>query len=563
MFNSCVNSDKRIAKGDRTYGGALRINENEAYQTLYPSQITDIGSMHVASQIFEGLVKFNAKDLSIISSIAEKWEMDPTGTTYNFHLKKGVLFHDNACFDKGKGREVKAEDFKYSFERLCMSTPENINFTSTFVSNILGADNFFEASKSGKPKTSLEGVKVLDDYTLQITLETPSSSFMYNLACIGSSVVAKEAVEKYGLNMKVGTGPFLIDAEKTAERVILKRNNHYHGYDSLGNQLPFLDSIIVTFLPTKKAELEELKNENLDIVIGPPSEAVQDLVEKQIKAFQDSFPIYVLSRIPEMCTNYLEFNLTKAPFNDFKVRQAFCYAIDRNKIINKVLKEEAAGPGVYGISPPIINGYDISKISGYTFDPVKAKKLLAEAGYANGNKFPNVKIELNSGGLKNANVVVEIQKQLMEILNVNVEFEVVSLGQKIDDSMHARSEVFYSGWVADYPSPENFLSIFYGNSVPESSDKPSFPNTTRYKNAEFDHFFELGKNAKSKQESYDHFYKAEQIMVNEAPVMILWYNENYLLVRSRVKNLHSNPILFWDYSQVYLQAPAKNKEKAK
>jgi oligopeptide transport system substrate-binding protein len=123
LLGACSGSSNsgegRVAKGDKVYGGTLRINETEQYQTLYPSGITDIGSAHIANQIYEGLVKFNAKDLSIIPSLAERWEVDAAGTTYTFHLRKGAMFQDNECFPEGKGREVKASDVKYSFELLC------------------------------------------------------------------------------------------------------------------------------------------------------------------------------------------------------------------------------------------------------------------------------------------------------------------------------------------------------------------------------------------------------------------------------------------------------------
>jgi oligopeptide transport system substrate-binding protein len=567
LISSCSNpsgkgGSDRVAKGDKVYGGTLRINETEQYQTLYPAGITDIGSAHIANQIYEGLVKFNPKDLSIIPGIAEKWEVDAAGTTYTFHLKKGVLFQDNDCFQGGKGREVKSSDFKYSFELLCTDDKENSNFGSTFKDRVVGANKFFEASK-GKPNGSIDGVKTPDDYTISITLTSPSTSFLFALASPSAAVIAKEAFDKYGVDMKVGTGPFMFVENAGADKVILKRNDNYYGMDSLGNKLPFLDSIVVSFLPTKKQELDNFQNGNLDMVIGLPSESIKDLVENQISDFQNKPPKYVLERAPEMASQYYEFNTTKEPFNNLKVRQAFSYAIDRNKIVEDVLKGEAYGPGVNGISPPSFKGYDITKITGYDFDAEKAKKLLAEAGYPNGKGFPKVKIELNSGGAKNTNVVLEIQKQLMDVLNVNVDFEVVPQKQKMEDEKYAHAEIFRGAWIADFPSPENFLWLLYGATVPTDISQPSFPNTSRYKNPEFDKLFESGKAAKTQEDGYADFMKAEQIMMNDAPIMVLWYDENYRLVKSNVRNLYSNPMRYRDYSEVYLKevAPAATAKK--
>jgi oligopeptide transport system substrate-binding protein len=560
FMGSCSNSTSdgssgRVAKGDKAYGGTLRINETEQYQTLYPSAITDIGSAHIANQIYEGLVKFNAKDLSVIPSLAEKWEVDAAGTTYTFHLRKGVMFQDNECFPEGKGREVKASDVKYSFELLCTDTKDNSNFGATFKDRLVGANKFFESSK-GTPNGSLEGVKTPDDYTVILNLTAPSSSFMYALASPAASVVPKEAVDKYGAEAKVGTGPFMFVDNNGNDNVILKRNEHYYGTDSLGNQLPFLDSIVISFYATKKQELDNFQNGDLAMVIGLPSESIKDMVESQIADFQNKPPKYVLERSPEMASQYYEFNTTKAPFNNVKVRQAFSYAIDRNRIIEEVLKGEAYGPGVNGICPPSFKGYDITKITGYDFDAEKAKKLLAEAGFPGGKGFPKVKIELNSGGSKNANVVLEIQKQLMDVLNVNVDFEVVPQKQKLEDAKYARAEIFRAAWIADFPSPENFLWILDGSTVPPDDTQPSYPNTCRYKNPEFDRLFNEGKSAKTQEEAYAAFMKAEQLMINDAPVLMLWYDENYRLVKSNVRNLWSNPMRYRDYSQVYLKEAA-------
>lgn len=556
FYTSCSTDSKsvsKIAKGDKVYGGTLRVNETEHYQTLYPAAIIDVVSNHIANQIYEGLVKFNPKDLSIIPCLAEKWEIDEAGTTYTFHIKKGVMFQDDVCFPGNKGREVKAADVKYSFELLCVDSKDNLNFPATFKDRVMGANKFFEASK-GKVNGEIEGITIVDDYTIKIVLTTPSTSFLYVLASPATSVIAKEAVEKYGTGTKVGTGAFIFAGTSADDKVILTRNDNYHDVDSVGNQLPFLDSIIISFLSTKKEELENFKNGGLAEVIELPSESIKEMIEKEITDFQNKKPKYILERLPEMASQYYLFNVTKEPFNNVKVRKAFSYALDRNKIIEQVLKGEAYGPGINGISPPTFKGYDISKIKGYDFDAKEAKKLLAEAGYPDGKGFPKVKVELNSSGLKSADVVVEIQKQLHDVLNVNIDFEVVSsLKQKLEDEKFGRSEIFRASWIADFPSPENFLWMFYGASVPNDITLPSWPNTSRYKNEAFDKLFEAGKSSKTTEESYANFMKAEQLLMDEAPVIMLWYGENYRLKKSNVHNLYSNPMRYRDYSLVYLK----------
>ncbi len=171
--------------------------------------------------------------------------------------------------------------------------------------------------------------------------------------------------------------------------------------------------------------------EKLYIVDGLPAESIRKIVEQQISNFQNKPPKFLLDRGPTMGTEYYEFNTQHEALSDKRVRQALNYAIDRNKIIDKVLKGEAYGPGENGICPPTFSGYDISAIGGYSYDLNKAKELMAEAGYPNGKNFPTIKLELNSGGYKNTSVAFEIQKQLMDNLNVNIDLEVVPFRPKI------------------------------------------------------------------------------------------------------------------------------------
>lgn len=554
------NNSGKTAKGNAKYGGVLKINENEGYQTLYPYLITDIVSVYLATQIYEGLVRFDNKSLEIEPNLAESWTVDSSGLFYTFRLKQGVKFHDDECFEGGEGREVTAKDFKFSFEQLCTKGPYNLNFNSTFRDRVIGANDFYDG-KTDK----LEGVRVVDDYTLQIELSNPSSSFIFILATLPTYVIPHEALEKYSTLMRIGTGPFQFAREDggLSKKITLVKNEEYHGTDTLGNQLPFLDSVIFSFLPTGKEALKQFKAGAIDMVSGLPSEAIREMVESNPEDFTTAPVKYVLHSTPEMATHYYEFNLTKTPFNNAKVRKAFNYAIDRDKIIEQVLKGEAYGPGIHGITPPSFPGYDITGISGYSFKPEKAKKLLAEAGYPDGKNFPTIKIELNSGGSKNDNVVVEVQKQLKEVLNVNVDFEVVTMGKKLEDAKYANAEIFRSAWIADFPSPENFLWILYGANVPEELNMPSYPNTPRYVNPDYDKLFELGKRAKTKKESYAYFKQAEQIMIEDAPIMVLWYDDSYRFVSAKIKQLHINPMRYLDLSQVYLDGSALEKKEVK
>jgi len=560
-------TEKRVAKGDREYGGVFKLNERDEFQTLFPYAIIDAVSHRIAGQIYEGLIKLNTRDLSIEPRIATSWEVGAEGKVYTFHLKKGVMFHDDSCFPDGKGREVKASDFKYSFELLCTKlindTIPNLMFERTFKDKVLGANEYYQSGTG-----EIEGVKVLDDYTLEITLIQPSSSFIYIMAYPAASVVAREAVEKYGTDLIVGSGPFMFGefleendelTGESIEKLVLIRNPNYHEADSFGNQLPYLDSVLISFYNSQKRELALFQDHELDMILGLPAESVRDIVEQQIAYFEKKPPIFILERSADMSTQFYEFNLANPLFgldaNGLKVRQAISYAIDREKLIEKVLSGEAYGPGIHGITPPSFREYDNSKIQGYSYDPEKAKQLLAAAGYPDGENFPTIKLELNSGGFRNTSIAFEVQKQLSNVLNINLELEIVSMSKLLDDRRYARGDMFRSGWIADYPSPENFLLLMYGRNVPEDTKEPSILNTPRYRNEAFDKLFMQGVMGDSLSARYSAFAEAEQMMMNDAPLVILWYDEQYRLIQSNVQNFSINAMHYRDYSEVYIQDP--------
>ncbi len=571
-------TDSRVAvgKGDYqpVYGGTLTYNETDKLQTLCPAQLTDAISNHVATQIYEGLVKFDPRTLEVIEGIAEDWTIDESGTLYTFKLRSDVKFHDDACFPEGKGRLLTAQDVLYSFELLCTDNGRNENFGTTFGRRVVGADAFYDAGANAKPGT-LEGIKIVDEKTITIKLTSPNNSFLYILANSSASIIPKEAVEKYGDQTHVGTGPFVFSTiAADTSQVVLVRNANYYGKDSLGNQLPFLDTIKISFIDNKVAELDLFQEGKLDFVWGLNADAVKTFVPQVIQDFTAKPPKYVLYHSSELVTQMYEFNTTRAPFDDVRVRKAFCYAIDRKYIVDEVLAGEAYGPGINGVCPPALPGYKASDIIGYEkvgesdavtkenkiAERAMAKKLLAEAGFPDGKGFPTVKLMINSGG-QNTRVAEALSSQLREVLNVNVEIANMSLQQKITNSKFARADIHRSAWIADYPSAETFLSLFYGADVPDSTSQPSFPNTSRYRSAKFDSLFTAGREAKTIEEANKLFLLAEQVMMNDAPAMILWYDENYRLAQSRVRNFWANPMRYFDFSQVYLKEVAQPEGK--
>lgn len=549
------------AKGGRYYGGVFKVNESDYIKNLFPHNITDAISYRVATQVYEGLMKFNQNDLSLINGLAESYEIDDSKTVYTFKLRKGVMFHDADCFPGGKGREMTAEDVKYSFTLLCTQNINNQGF-SVFQGILKGADEYYKATAGGKSATGkeVEGIKVIDPYTIQFTLTAPNSIFLYNLARPFTFVFPREAYEKYGLEMRnkaVGTGPFKIFSIEDDISIILKKNESYWGVDEFGNKLPYLDAIKIKFIKDKKTELLEFKKGNLDMMYRLPTDHIIEILE-EVKTQKGQYAQYELQRTPEMATHFLSFLNQGKIFNNRDLRKAFSFAIDRKKILEFVLNGEGYAPATHGITPIDIfknPQYDVNNIYGYDLNLDSAKYYLKKAGYPDGKGLPKLTLELNSDGERNVAVAEEVQKQLKEHLNINIELNIVPFAQLVENMINGKTDFFRGGWIADYPNPENFLWFFYGKTVPASLKEQSYPNMMRYKNDRFDRLYEAGLKATTQEEAYKNFLQAETLVMQDAPVIVLWYDEGYRLVQSSVKNFPNNAMQYRDFTSVYFDFP--------
>ena len=547
------------AKGGRFYGGVLKLNETEYIKSLYPPSITDAFSFRIASQIYEGLLKFDQSDLSLKKTLIEEYSIDSSGTIYTFKIRKGIKFHDDPCFPDGKGRELNAADVKYCFSQLCVQSINNQGFV-VFKGLLKGADKYYEASANGKePSFEIEGLRLVNDYIIRIELTKPSSIFLYDLARPFTLIYPKEAKEKYGLEMRakaVGTGPFTLSHVEEDLVIILKKNPNYYGTDQFGNKLPFLEAIDIKFIREKKSELYEFKKGNLDMIYRLPAEHVAEILESTKAGSANEYSAYQLQQTPEMATQFYTFNNKGKVFNNKNLRKAISFAIDRQKIFDFVLNREGFSPGHQGIVPPAFKQYPVDSVEGYTYNIDSAKYYLGKAGYAEGKGFPSVTLELNSDGERNSNVAIEVVRQLKQNLNITIEMKVIPFSQLVENIITGKSEFYRIGWLADFPNPENFLSLFYGKDVPANIGEKSFPNFSRYTNAKYDELFEKALSMRTPEEATPYFFQAEKILIEDAPVVVLWYDMGLRLLQSHVKNFPNNAIQFRDYSEVYLEKTA-------
>lgn len=559
-FYSCGEDENKQenTNAESLFGDTLKIALNQDIKELDPIRMVDGYSVQIVGQIFEGLVKFNAKDLSIEPLLAESWTIDESGLVYTFKLKKGVYFHDNNCFEAGKGRELKANDVVFSINRAC-NTP-SANYAYNLLKNKLnGTKECYESEAINE----VSGVKVIDDYSVSFTLSKPSSNFLQTLATSSLAIIPEEATKSEKLAI-VGTGPFVFDNNSIKENIItLKRNNNYHISDEKGNKLPYLDAVAFHIIPKSQDRLEQFQNKKIDIIVDLPSASIKDVVENQIADFESKPPKFVLGRYPELVSTYLEFNTKVEPFKNVKVRKAIAMAIDKVKIVDVVLNGEAYGPALNGIVPPAINNYDYASVIGIEYSIEKAKKLLAEAGFKDGEGLPLIKFFIGGDENQLLRVALEIQKQLLTELNINTEIVKVTFTEKLAMDQMAQGSMGISAWLADFPTADNFLNIGYGGYVPATLELPSFPNSSRFENSEFDSYFEQAISTIDEKKRNELILKAEQILINEAPIVPLWYNENYRLFQSNVVDYQPNVMHLHYLERVRKIAPKKQDQELK
>lgn len=555
LFQGCpkhADNALREAAGGKNYGGIYHINETGGLKSCDPVRNNDQTSSHVQLQMYDLLFDFD-QQLNLVPSLATRYEVSPDGLLYTIYLHKGVHFQDNACFPGSTGRELTAADVKYSFERVCDARTRSLGF-DYFRSVVKGADDYFTATSSGKdiPAVGVSGFTAVNDTTFTIALTKPYAPFIFHLATGVMFIVPHEALEYYKQDFfqhPVGTGPFQFVSWSPDVEVVLARNPHYWRKDAAGNQLPLLDGVTFSFMQDEKTQYLEFKQGHLEEAYRIPNEFFRDVVDEN-KNPKGDMAGFVLQRTPSIAVQYYGFLALSPIFKDKHVRQAFSYAVDRDRIVKYVLNGQAYGKATHGLVPPGIPGYEVGDVKGYDFDPAKGRELLAAAGFKDGKGFPAVELELNAGGQRNVQVAEAIQSMLKENLGVEISLKQVEWAQHTTMVEEGKTAFFRLGWVADYPEPENFLNLLYGKFVP-ADNQPSSINAVRYKNPEFDALFEKALAVQDKAERYALYKKAEQAGVDDAPMLFIYLDEDYKFVQPYVRDYPINAMDRREFAAVW------------
>ncbi len=483
-------------------GNTLRLLGSDP-PTLDPALVQDSTSSEFIVEIFSGLVTLNEK-LEVVPDIAQSWDVSPDGRVYTFKLRQDAKFHD--------GRGVTAQDFKYSIERAA-DPATGSPVADSYLGDIVGVKDKLR----GKAQ-EVSGLTVMDDYTLQITIDEAKVYFLAKLTYPTAFAVDKNNVEKGGrrwTNQPNGTGPFKLKEWKRGDQIVLSRNDSFYGGP------PKLDEVwyglaggsAVTMYETGDIDLTGVGLPDIDRVRDPSSSLNKELIQQKT-----------------LSIGYVGLNTAVAPFDDVKVRQAFTAAIDRQKFTEVVMKDMVQP--AYGIIPPAMPGYANQGLKPIQFDPQRAKQLLAESKYGDASKLPPITFYVPGEGTSaSSRSVASIAEMIKQNLGIEVKIQQTEWATFLQDlsTDNKKYQMFMNGWIADYPDPQNFLDLLLHS---ESLD-----NHTNYANKEVDQILVQARTEKDQTKRMDLYYQAENLIVNDAPWIPLDFGEDYLLVKPYVKGV--------------------------
>nr|MDA8088188.1 ABC transporter substrate-binding protein [Nitrospiraceae bacterium] len=421
-------------------------------------------------------------------------------------LKRGVRFSN--------GREVRAEDFKYSFERLL--SPKTLSPNSWVLSRIEGAKDFMKGSAP-----AVKGIIVRGPYALDIKLEKPFSPFPYLLAMTGAYVVPREVAQSEGPDFSsrpVGTGPFTVQKWQPNEELVLKARDDYFG------GRPKVKGIVYRIIPEELTQVVEFKLGNLDVINIPDADYSRFRTDSKWSRY--------ISMADGTDTYYLGLNCSRPPFNDRRMRQAVNYAIDRKKILATFM--EGRGTLANGPVPPELRRW--ASPPSYEYNPEKARRIIRQEGFAG----VKVKFYVTSPPQDIADMAEIIQAYLKKV-GINAELKSLEWNTYKEAINQGEPNMFWLSWWADYPDAENFLYPLF-----DSVNMGAAGNRTRYSNKEVDHLIEQGQHA-STAASRDGYYKeAEDLIVKDAPWVFFWHTKSVTVRQPWIKNYVQYPVYSMD-----------------
>lgn len=503
LFSSCE-------KDSNTKNNIFKYNEYSNISSLDPAFSSTLRNIWPVNQIFNGLVQLD-KNLEIKGDIASSWTISEDKRIYTFKIRQDVYFHKSELFGKDLTRKVNAKDFEYSFNRL--------------------KDNKV-ASPGYWVFNNVKGFKAINDTIFQIELKKEFDPFLGILSMKYCSVVPYEIIAILGDEFSkkpIGTGPFKFKKWDENVKLVLSKNKNYFEYDSIGQRLPYLDGIAISFIPDKKSEFMELLSGRLDMVSSPENSIIDQIFDYKgdlNPRFSSSFN---LLKSPYLNTEYIGFNTQNNIKKDTLLRSAINSGIDRKKMM-QYLRKNIGYPAESGIVP---NGLNNSfYLPRYSYDPELSKKLISI--YKSNNNINEVKITIVSDS-QYLDILEFIQSELQKV-GIQIKIEITPPSILRQGKANGNFDAFRASWIADYPHVENYFSLFYSK-----NHTPKGPNYTFFSDRNFDELYELigDKNSISYQKISNDL---ENIIRRYSPIIPLYYDMSVRIVHQSISGLEANAI---------------------
>ncbi|MDP4595369.1 MAG: ABC transporter substrate-binding protein [Crocinitomicaceae bacterium] len=533
----------KSANGDKTYGGVMRISTKSKRLTLFPLANNTLEAQRLQQLIFEPLLKPAQNERGWRYCLASEVSLNAKRNQVVIRIKKNIHFTDNSCY-RFHSSELTAEDVAFSLSLAC-SQQDNIQQELILPSLIVGGTNFFDQHQD-PTKASVKGIRVLDKYTLKITLTGAYNHFLSLLTSPSLSVLSKQAAKFYGRSLyknPVGTGPFLLQ-NKLKTTYVFERNEGYWRHDKYGNQLPYLDRVELSCgVPGQLAHKRFLNNQ-LDLLFDLPIDDLREAFGTLNDAKQGKNPLHEVYIKNAAKVHFIQFNSCKSPFDQLAVRQAFALVIDTKTICNDILKGE--GQELNGHFIPTQKQYNNNLLIA---DPRTAQEkinaaqlLLAQAGFNSKNPLP--KITFYAGAAKNTLAYKwskAVAKMLRQALHIQIILKEAGAPQNTNSKNHA--EMWRSGWIGDYPGAESYLRLFYSKAQ----------NPLVFSHIGVDAYYLESIWAQSNEKRLRAQMLCEKAIIDQQALIPIYTEDFIVLNQLRVRGFQLEASGMLDFSELYIK----------
>ncbi len=504
---------------------AFRYNESKGITTLDPAFARSLPLIWPIHQLYNGLVQLS-DSLTVEPCIAKGWEQSADGLSYTFFLRNDVFFHPSPAFSGNHGRRVVAQDFVYTFNRI--TNPITAS-PGAWIFSILNSE------------IGNNGCEAANDTTLVLHLKKPFPPFLGLLSMPYAYVVPKEAVEYYGTNFRqnpVGTGPFYLKSWREGEGLVMRRNPEYFEFDSEMNRLPYLESVFISFIADKQSEFLAFLLGNIDFLSGVHPTSKDELLTRSGQLNPKYADRVQMITGPYLNTEYLGFlvdttlqQVKDSPVGNEYVRKAIAYGFDRERMM-LYLRSNLGYPAHAGFVPKGMPGFS-EDVEGYSYNPSMARLMLEKAGFPGGKGLAPITLCTTEDYV---DICEFLQFQLADI-GIKIAIDVIPGGAYREMMANSKLLFFRGSWVADYADAENYLSLFHSQNF-----SPAGPNYTHFRDAEYDRLYARSQQQGNDSLRYLLYRKMDELVLNQVPVIPMYYDKVVRFVGADVQGLTHNPM---------------------